>query len=122
VRRLVGGEVRQCRNLPPWEPKVAPCLGIYSDPRGVGVSYERGTPVGEAVPEPAAAAMGEEGGGGGVGEGGGKGGPAAPLPGQAEEGGRDGGDKVRSSVIPEFLLLLCYSRCGAKKALAPRLE
>ena len=27
------------------DPDVAPCLGTYGDPRGVGVSYERGTPV-----------------------------------------------------------------------------
>ena len=29
----------------PSDPTVAPCLGTYGDPRGVGVSYERGTPV-----------------------------------------------------------------------------
>ena len=30
---------------PPQVPTVALCLGTYGDPRGVGVSYERGTPV-----------------------------------------------------------------------------
>ena len=30
---------------PPQDPTVALCLGTYGDPRGVGVSYERGTPV-----------------------------------------------------------------------------
>ena len=29
----------------PQEPTVALCLGTYGDSRGVGVSYERGTPV-----------------------------------------------------------------------------
>ena len=31
------------RNTPTWDPTVALCLGTYGDPRGVGVSYERGT-------------------------------------------------------------------------------
>ena len=30
---------------PPQDPAVALCLGTYGDARGVGVSYERGTPV-----------------------------------------------------------------------------
>ena len=30
--------------IPFSAPPVALCLGTYSDPRGVGVSYERGTP------------------------------------------------------------------------------
>ena len=30
---------------PPLGPTVAPCLGTYGDPRGVGVSYEQGPPV-----------------------------------------------------------------------------
>ena len=30
---------------PPQNPTVAICLGSYGDPRGVGVSDERGTPV-----------------------------------------------------------------------------
>ena len=29
---------------PPWDPTVVLCLGTYGDPRGVGVSYERGIP------------------------------------------------------------------------------
>ena len=33
------------RTPPPQDPSVALCLGIYRDPMGVGVSYERGTPV-----------------------------------------------------------------------------
>jgi hypothetical protein len=33
------------RNIPPVDPAVALCLGTYGDPRGVSVSYERGTPV-----------------------------------------------------------------------------
>jgi len=33
------------RNTPPYDPTVALCLGTYGDLRGVGVSYERGTPV-----------------------------------------------------------------------------
>ena len=32
-------------NIPPQDPTVALCLGTYGSPRGVGVSYERGTPV-----------------------------------------------------------------------------
>ena len=31
----------------PEDPTVALCLGTYGDPRGVGVSYERGTPEGD---------------------------------------------------------------------------
>jgi len=30
---------------PPLDPTAALCLGTYGDPRGVGVSYGRGTPV-----------------------------------------------------------------------------
>ena len=30
---------------PPYAPTVGLCLGPYGDSRGVGVSYERGTPV-----------------------------------------------------------------------------
>ena len=30
---------------PPWDPAVALCPGTYGDPRGVGVSYKRSTPV-----------------------------------------------------------------------------
>ena len=33
-------------DLQAGRPTVALCLGIYGDPVGVGVSYERGTPVG----------------------------------------------------------------------------
>ena len=28
---------------PPWDATVALCLGTYGDPRGLGVSYQRGT-------------------------------------------------------------------------------
>ena len=35
------------KTLPPQEPTGALCLGTYGDPREVGVSYERGTPVGQ---------------------------------------------------------------------------
>ena len=38
------GEPRSSETPPPWDPTVAPCLGTYTDPRGMGVSYERGTP------------------------------------------------------------------------------
>ena len=34
------------RTPPPEDPTVALCLGTCGDPRGVGVSYERGTPAG----------------------------------------------------------------------------
>jgi hypothetical protein len=34
---------------PPKDPTVEPCLGLYGDPRVVGVSDERGTPVAEAL-------------------------------------------------------------------------
>ena len=34
------------RNTPPYDPTVALFLGTYRGPRGVGVSHERGTPVG----------------------------------------------------------------------------
>ena len=37
------------RTSPPFNPTVVLCLGPYGDPVGVGVSYERGTPV---TPEP----------------------------------------------------------------------
>jgi len=50
-----GGYVRRQQDLqgylahknppPSQDPTVALCLGNYGDPRGVGVSYERGTPV-----------------------------------------------------------------------------
>ena len=33
------------RNHPPWDPTVALCLETYGDPRGRGISYERGAPV-----------------------------------------------------------------------------
>ena len=33
------------RPPPPVGPYSSPCLGIYGDPRGVSVSYERSTPV-----------------------------------------------------------------------------
>ena len=33
------------RTPPPQDPTVALCLGTCGDPRGLGVSYERGTPV-----------------------------------------------------------------------------
>ena len=33
------------RPPPSWDPTGALCLGTYGDPRGVAVSYERGTPV-----------------------------------------------------------------------------
>ena len=33
------------RETPPWDPTVALCLGTSGDPRVMGVSYERGTPV-----------------------------------------------------------------------------
>ena len=32
---------------PPQDPTVALCLGFFDDPRGMGVSYERGTPARE---------------------------------------------------------------------------
>ena len=35
-------------NNPPEDPTVALHLGTFGDPRGVGVSYERGTPEGRA--------------------------------------------------------------------------
>ena len=35
-------------NPPPYDPTVARCLGTYVDPRGVRVSYARGTPVDES--------------------------------------------------------------------------
>ena len=41
--------VQRClahKNPPRVNPTVALCLGTYGDPGGVGVSYERGTPVG----------------------------------------------------------------------------
>ena len=34
------------RNNPPEDPTEALCLGTYGDPMEVGVSYERGNPVG----------------------------------------------------------------------------
>ena len=41
------------RNTPPQDPAVALCLGTYGDPRGVGVSFARGTPVvGHRAPPP----------------------------------------------------------------------
>ena len=39
------GYLAHKKQPPPQEPTVALCRGIYGDPRGVGVSYERGTPV-----------------------------------------------------------------------------
>jgi len=33
-------------DYPPWEPLVGLSVGPYGDPRGVGVSCQRGTPVG----------------------------------------------------------------------------
>ena len=35
---------RSYETAPPQDPAVALCLGTYGGPRGVGVSYERGTP------------------------------------------------------------------------------
>ena len=35
-----------CQGNHPYDPTVGLCLGPYGVPRGVGVSYERGTPVG----------------------------------------------------------------------------
>ena len=46
--RLTGtGVPRSYERPPPQDPTVALCLGtyMYGDPRGVGVSYARGTPV-----------------------------------------------------------------------------
>ena len=40
------GIPRSYETPPPQDPAVAVCLGACGDPRGVGVSYERGTPVG----------------------------------------------------------------------------
>ena len=37
-------------SAPPSDPTVGLCLGTYGDRRGVGVSYERGTPVGFPAP------------------------------------------------------------------------
>ena len=34
------------KNAPPYDPTVGLCLGPYGGPRGVAVSYKRGTPVG----------------------------------------------------------------------------
>ena len=42
---FVTGVPRSYENAPPWDPTVGLCLGTYGDPRRVGVSYERGTPV-----------------------------------------------------------------------------
>ena len=39
------GVPRSYKKKPPSDPTVAPCLGTYDDPRGVGVSFERSTPV-----------------------------------------------------------------------------
>jgi len=39
-------------NPPPVGPTVALCLGTYGDPRGVGISYERGTPVATPYQQP----------------------------------------------------------------------
>ena len=38
------------KNPPPYDPTVALFLGTYRDPRGVGVSYERDTPVYACTP------------------------------------------------------------------------
>jgi hypothetical protein len=40
------GNSRMRNRPPPWDPTVGPCLGPHGDPRRVGVSFERGTPVG----------------------------------------------------------------------------
>ena len=34
------------RNSAPQVPTIGLCLGSYGDPRGLGVSHERGSPVG----------------------------------------------------------------------------
>ena len=45
---------RECRgtslktNAPPSDPTVGLCLGSLGGPRGVGVSYEQGTPVNDS--------------------------------------------------------------------------
>ena len=43
--RDLQGYLAHKKHPPPLDPEVALCLGTYGDPRGVGVSYERGTPV-----------------------------------------------------------------------------
>jgi len=43
--RVVQGLLAHKTPPPPLDPTVALCLGTYGDPMGVGVSYERGTPV-----------------------------------------------------------------------------
>jgi len=43
-RILVQGYLAHKKH-PPYDPTVALFLGTYRDPMGVGVSYERGTPV-----------------------------------------------------------------------------
>ena len=45
-KRTPAGVFRSKTTPPPWDPTVALCLGAYGDPRGAGVSYERGTPAG----------------------------------------------------------------------------
>ena len=39
------GYLAHKKQSPPYDPAVGLCLGTYGDPRRVGVSYERGTPV-----------------------------------------------------------------------------
>ena len=39
------GVPRSQETASPNDPTLALCLGTYGDPRGVGVSYERGTPI-----------------------------------------------------------------------------
>ena len=47
VQILKGVQENLAHKKPPppsKDPTVALCIGRYGDPRGVGVSYERGTP------------------------------------------------------------------------------
>ena len=46
---LVQGYLAHKKPPPPQDPTVALCLETYGDPRGVGVSDERGTPVPECA-------------------------------------------------------------------------
>jgi len=44
------GVLRSYETPPPYDPTVALCLGTFGDPRGVGVSDERGTPLTVSLP------------------------------------------------------------------------
>ena len=45
LQSYIYGDTSLIRTIPFVDPTVALSLGTYGDPRGVGVSYERGTPV-----------------------------------------------------------------------------